>query len=662
MVFVIFIPSTFTHFILTLTKADSNKKIILGNYLISSFLCTTAYTKLFASDIGPFLVFPYWLKPRFLFGIHTIHFFANVIYAHFLMIQTIKNQSGIFRNQILYVFIGTAIGYSAGAINYLTWYRIPVGPFLNPLVSIFVAFAGYAIYKYRLMDINLVFRSGLIFLPYVVISVVVFVTINILFHRLPWLNMGGIVLLILSTPFIYQYLERHSRAVVDSTIYKNKFVYVEKLEEFIDGIPFIPREKDLFKKTVETSSEALGVKKIAIFTYDAVSDDYLLRDQLGLDKQEGFSIPSNNGIVSWLKKNREVFVKEEMEKVMGKDELRSIEEVMMQLGASVCIPVMLKETLTGIITLGEKTSGGMYSHIDTRILHRLGNQLALALDYKRMEVEFRKEHELAVITRNRLNAITTMSYGLADRINNYLMSITVFLGEFTEMLKQFEDKLPDKIKESLKTHYSASSGGLDKMIRLSREITNICKSQGLNMQLYEPKIIMDIVSEVIEDLKPATENKEIKMDKRIEGTPPSSCFDREAIKKVLWHLIQNSIHAILEGKKGLINVKVAGPITREEREFLRIIVEDNGIGIPRENVENIFNPFFTTKGTSGGLGLGLTICQFIVNQHEGIIEVVHSILDKGTTIQLDLPVITEPPKPAVDYKDILGMFPARRKL
>ena len=52
------------------------------------------------------------------------------------MLRALKHQSGIFRNQVLYVFIGTSIGYAAGVLNYFPWYRLPIPPFLNPLVSV----------------------------------------------------------------------------------------------------------------------------------------------------------------------------------------------------------------------------------------------------------------------------------------------------------------------------------------------------------------------------------------------------------------------------------------------------------------------------------------------------------------------------------------------
>lgn len=661
MVFVIFIPSTFTHFILTLTKVSPNRKIILGNYLISVFLGAMAYTKLFASDIGPFLIFPYWLKPRFFFFIHSIHFFSNVVFSHFLMLRAIKHQSGIFRNQVLYVFIGTAIGYTAGAINYLTWYRIPIPPFLNPLVSVYVALVGYAIFKYRLMDINLVFRSWLIFLPYAVISIAAFVIINFLLHNSLWINTGSVILLILGAPFIYQYLEKHSRAVIDSTIYKDKFTYIEKLENFIDKMALIPEEEDLFKQTIKNLLEIIGVHKAGIFLHDPTQNNYFLKTQIKLDEIGNDRISDENKLILWLKNNKNVFIKEETEEILEDSEIIPIRETLQKLGAAICIPAMIEDNLIGFIALGEKTSGEMYSHIDNRILKRLGNQLAVALDYKRIEAQLRKQEQSAVLAKNRLDVTTSMAYGLADRIRNDLFSIHMFLGELPKMIQQLENRLTVEEKKSLNNHCNLSSGGINKLIALSKEITNMCKPETHKLNKYEPGVIIDITAEIEEQFKADIKDKNIKLEKIIEGNPPGTYFDRDGIKNVLFHLLWNSIHAIPETRKGSISVKITGPIANSGREFIRILIEDNGIGIPEENANNIFNPFFTTKGTAGGTGLGLIMSQFIISQHEGHTGILRTVLGKGTTMYVDLPIIKDPPKSEIDYKDILGMFPGRRK-
>ncbi|MCM8792832.1 MAG: hypothetical protein NC826_06840, partial [Candidatus Omnitrophica bacterium] len=219
MLFVIFIPSTFTHFVLTLFKVDFRKKVDIFNYLISILLGFSAYTPFFANEIGSFLVFPYWLKPKFLFTIHSIHFFINVIYSLFLMLQGVLRNSGIFRNQILYVLIGALVGYSGGAINYLTWYRVSIPPFLNFTVSIGAAFIAYAIIKHHLMDIKVaITRAGVFAVVYTLVLGLPFVVIKWLKPVLiPLLGENWWIIILIfgmalasAGPFIYNHLRKRA--------------------------------------------------------------------------------------------------------------------------------------------------------------------------------------------------------------------------------------------------------------------------------------------------------------------------------------------------------------------------------------------------------------------------------------------------------------------
>lgn len=261
---------------------------------------------------------------------------------------------------------------------------------------------------------------------------------------------------------------------------------------------------------------------------------------------------------------------------------------------------------------------------------------------------------------NRLNAAISMASGFADRLNNYIVAIKFFFDSFPGKIEKLDSQLNQESKDILNTLYYPSTKDVEKMLKLSSEINSFCRPPKYDFQKQDPKIILNIVDEIADNLKSDIENKQIKITKEIEGNPPSIYFDRNSIKLVLCHLIQNAIHAIPENKKGSILVKISGPIHKSGREFVRITVQDNGIGIPEKDKENIFNPFFTTKGTSGGLGLGLMTCQFIITHHDGEIEVAQTELEKGTTMYIDLPIKKEPPKDVIDYIDILGMFPARR--
>jgi len=72
--------------------------------------------------------------------------------------------------------------------------------------------------------------------------------------------------------------------------------------------------------------------------------------------------------------------------------------------------------------------------------------------------------------------------------------------------------------------------------------------------------------------------------------------------------------------------------------MVQISVADTGYGIPPENLSKVFDPFFTTKEVGKGTGLGLPICQSIVEQHGGRIEIKSEGVGKGTLVTVKLPL------------------------
>ncbi|OGO77891.1 MAG: hypothetical protein A2Y23_04010 [Clostridiales bacterium GWB2_37_7] len=106
------------------------------------------------------------------------------------------------------------------------------------------------------------------------------------------------------------------------------------------------------------------------------------------------------------------------------------------------------------------------------------------------------------------------------------------------------------------------------------------------------------------------------------------------INQVLLNIIINAVHAIKQnGQRGLIKIS-----TYEDNGYVCCDIEDNGMGIPEENLNKIFNPFFTTKPVGEGTGLGLSISyDIIVNKYNGEMT-VKSTLGKGTIFTIKLPI------------------------
>jgi signal transduction histidine kinase len=106
------------------------------------------------------------------------------------------------------------------------------------------------------------------------------------------------------------------------------------------------------------------------------------------------------------------------------------------------------------------------------------------------------------------------------------------------------------------------------------------------------------------------------------------------LNQVFMNLLVNAAHAIKE--RGTITLR-----TGRAAETVWVEVEDDGVGIPAENLQRIFEPFFTTKPVGAGTGLGLSVSYGIVQRHRGRIE-VRSELDKGTVFRVNLPISPQP--------------------
>ena len=120
---------------------------------------------------------------------------------------------------------------------------------------------------------------------------------------------------------------------------------------------------------------------------------------------------------------------------------------------------------------------------------------------------------------------------------------------------------------------------------------------------------------------------------------PPIQIDREQIKQVFLNILLNAIEATSEN--GKITVKTRSFIKPGGEPYIQIEFTDTGCGIPAEHIEEIFNPFFTTKST--GSGLGLSISHQIIQDHRGYID-VESQLGRGSSFFINLPVNQDHPK------------------
>lgn len=219
---------------------------------------------------------------------------------------------------------------------------------------------------------------------------------------------------------------------------------------------------------------------------------------------------------------------------------------------------------------------------------------------------------------DRLSALGELSAGLAHEIRNPLGSIegaVQILGR-----RELAEETRQEFTELASREVTRLKGLLTHFLEFARP--------------QRPQVVASDMGLLLESVaKLASETaKMTQVEIRVETAAalPSVSVDPEQIRQVLLNLVINAIQAM--SKPGRITLRAA-----QESDYVRIEVEDEGAGIPSDDLERIFDPFFTTR--SSGTGLGLSIAYQIVNQHGGHIA-ARKNPERGMTFTVTLPVAT----------------------
>jgi signal transduction histidine kinase len=160
----------------------------------------------------------------------------------------------------------------------------------------------------------------------------------------------------------------------------------------------------------------------------------------------------------------------------------------------------------------------------------------------------------------------------------------------------------------------------------------------IKKEISLPQILIEAKNRLPEDVK-ITFDIDIPDDLwQIDG-------DEDKLIQVIFNLLRNAVEAMPGEKKIFIraeNIVISdkNSLSVSEGQYVKILIEDKGIGISAENLERIFDPYFSTKqaGTQKGMGLGLSICFSIIKKHGGNIS-VESEVGKGTIVTIYLPAV-----------------------
>lgn len=587
----------------------------------------------------------YWLYPAspLLTFFIIFAFFGWVIYAHFEIIKNYKKISGLRRNQAKYFFFAASLGFVGGGLSFLPCFGINFYPIFNFTVPLYFVIASYAILRYRLMDIRVaITRTGIFVAVYTLILGLPF-AIAIwfkerfieIFGENWWILPSGLMTICATVgPFIYIYLERKA----EKRLLSEQRNYQETLRQAAREMARIHSLKKLLALIVHTVTKTVRISYSAIYLFNAKSGQFILEATRSLKKAQPPLINKKSPLIFWFNNHREPLVYEEINQQAQENPepiFKELTDQMRFLNAAVIVPGFLENRLIGILILGDKRSGRIYTTEDLNTFSLLANQAALAIEnallYENIEEQVRQrtkellEVQKQLIQAEKLATMGTLAGGVAHEINNPLTAILTNV----QMLLAQQEVDAELDRESLE---------------LIEEATKRCRTIVQKLMAYAKKPLE--TAEVTEvDLAKVMQNVVAFLSYQLGQENIKIIVEREAddyvVKGNANELEQVVTNIILNAKDAIKRLKNSGQIgisLLKDNEWIKIKIKDDGIGIPKKILSKIFDPFFTTKEVGKGLGLGLSICQAIIEKHNGKIT-VQSEVDRGSEFIVQLPRI-----------------------
>ena len=150
--------------------------------------------------------------------------------------------------------------------------------------------------------------------------------------------------------------------------------------------------------------------------------------------------------------------------------------------------------------------------------------------------------------------------------------------------------------------------------------------------ISEPLELNEEVRDVLRLAAPDAENRGVVINQEFDDALPLIIGDKIEIQQVILNLLMNAAQAMQDVNPESRQITVR---TTHDARFVQLTVEDGGIGLADEQLRRIFDPFFTTR--PGGIGLGLSISQSIIESHEGEIWATQNA-DRGATFHVRFPI------------------------
>ena len=374
---------------------------------------------------------------------------------------------------------------------------------------------------------------------------------------------------------------------------------------------------EVLKLMVSDAAQGLNGKGAALCIFDKASGGFNIRASYGIDEKYLALDPLHGQrFFSWPNKDYTPYI---ITDILNAPRVKYPKEAWdIGIRMMLDVPLMSGQVIFGFtrIYFGKKKK---ISEDELDFMNAVTEQCACAINHDSEIKAYIMKYNKLTTKIDRLSSLGRMAAGIAHEINNPLTGILLYSSNL------FKKAAPD--------------GPFKEGLEIIMQETQRCKVtiQGLLdfSREKKPQKMKSDINLVIEKALALMDNefliKRIEIIKDLDPNIIDFQLDPNQIEQVLINMLLNSIHATSE--KGRIEIRSR---MNKEEKTVSIEIQDNGDGIPHDNLKKIFEPFYTTK--ADGTGLGLSVSYGIIKNHKGIINIL-SEPGIGTLITIGLPIM-----------------------
>jgi two-component system, NtrC family, sensor kinase len=744
-------PALFLHF--ALTFPEINAKVRARKWLVWVVYAPAAAliaTHIFVINI----VTPSEMLRWRLEKLETLCLVGYFILASAVLWETyVKAETPILRQQMKWVTRGTFLAVIPFTLFSALPFLLGNGPSLMTKVSalslVFLPLTfGYAIFRYRLMDVDLIFKRGMAYtIAAAAIAAVYFglvgATAEVFHKRFPSAGPAGLIAAIVVTAILFEPIRNWIQERLDRIFYRKRYDYRKTLIDFGRDLNSETDVNKMLSAIVERLSRTLLVDRIAVFLQSP-------------QEQDNFQLAKSYGIAQTHELDLHFLATNRPEYASGhlffdnthqavREDLHA-QDTIRRLDLNYYIPCMVMNRTIAVLGLGKTSEGDFLSSEDVELLETLAGYIGIALQnarlYASLEQKAQEYEQLKEFNENIVESINVgvFAVDLKDQIEswNTQMEVMYALPRSEAIGRNLSDVLPQAFCEEFYRVRESAGVGVHNLYKF-RLSTNVGDTRTVNaaiaplvskdLQVIGRLVIVDDITERIEMERQLTQTDKLSsigllaagvahevntplavissyaqlLAKQLQGDEKRSALLEKITKQtfraseIVNNLLNFSrtsgtefqavdLNKVIHETLGLLEhqfktgrIKVEGDLATQlphihgntgklQQVFLNlflnakdampnggtlkvqtinnygvhVVVSDTGSGIAPEYIQQIYDPFFTTKkrpqtGNSGGTGLGLSVTYGIIQEHAGKIR-VESRQGEGTKFYLEFPM------------------------